>query len=207
MALIFDCSEPQVFEDFVLARMGQRAKATGADQLDTSIVRQSTGPGTPEVLRLRGAFTADRGLSAWIVRAGDVVVVANSRPLLERIVATSTQAGASLFELPEYRWFRQRYARGEDDEVAFVMVPDGAIRRWCGPEWRIASARRVKAAALLSEAQASLVAQNLGLEPEQPLKLAAAVPRLRRGGGRGPRTALGALWKCRLPDTRSPSSA
>jgi hypothetical protein len=43
--------------------------------------------------------------------------------------------------LPEYKFFRSRSERGED-ETAFLLLSDATIRRWTGPRWRIASSRR-----------------------------------------------------------------
>ena len=63
---------------------------------------------------------------------------------IERLAAVKE----SIASLDEYRFFRQRYKRG--DETAFVIITDGAIRRWCGPKWRISMSRRLRAAAQLA---------------------------------------------------------
>ena len=60
----------------------------------------------------------------------------------------------ALATLPEYVFFRSRYPRGEQDESAFLFLSDATIRRWCGPRWRIADSRRVRAASELAELHA-----------------------------------------------------
>jgi hypothetical protein len=57
----------------------------------------------------------------------------------------------AMHDLDEYRFFRQRYRRGDKDESALVIVTDAAIRRWCGPKWRIAASRRTRARATIAE--------------------------------------------------------
>lgn len=37
------------------------------------------------------------------------------------------------------------------------MLSDATIRRWCGPQWRIADSRRTRAAAVLADLQAGHV--------------------------------------------------
>jgi hypothetical protein len=59
--------------------------------------------------------------------------------------------------LDEYKFFRLRYPRGEADETALVFLSDAAIRRWCGPRWRIAAERRLHDAAVMSELQSGFL--------------------------------------------------
>jgi hypothetical protein len=61
--------------------------------------------------------------------------------------------------------------------MGFLVVPDAAIRRWCGPRWRIADSRRIRAAAALSElAAAHLPELAHGDFSPGPLQTDLAVP-------------------------------
>ncbi|MEZ6015222.1 MAG: hypothetical protein R3F49_08920, partial [Planctomycetota bacterium] len=166
LALVFECAEPDAFEAFLFARIDARARARGVTFGERSVGAVS----------LRGAADAARDLSSWVARDGNVIVVSNSARLAARLIEVKRGAEPALAALPEYRHFRVRYPRGTADEVAFIVLSDGAIRRWCGPRWRIASARRVRAGGVLAEAAAALAAQRLGLEPSSALNLAAAIP-------------------------------
>ena len=85
------------------------------------------------------------------------MIVTNSRQQLAQLAKVIAKQSPPLASAPEYIYFRNRYPRGAEDETAFVILTDATIRRWCGPRWRIADARRTRAAALLDE----ITAQNL----------------------------------------------
>jgi hypothetical protein len=95
--------------------------------------------------------SAHTGIQGKVV--GDAVVVTNSPAQLKRLQAVVAGYVAPLASLDEFRFFRQRYTRG-GDETALLVISDATIRRWCGPKWRIASARRTRALAQLAERQA-----------------------------------------------------
>lgn len=102
-----------------------------------------------------GVRSPDRSVCSYLATIDDkIVVVANSQPQLERIIATARNKAPSMASLDEYKFFRHRYPRGADHESGFVMLTDAAIRRWCSPEWRIGNSRRTRAAAVLAELQA-----------------------------------------------------
>ena len=65
----------------------------------------------------------------------------------------------ALAGLDEYTFFRQRYARSDKDETAFLVLSDATIRRWCSPRWRIADSRRTIAAGVLAELTAAHFAE------------------------------------------------
>lgn len=94
--------------------------------------------------------TPDRAVHSLMARAAGAVVVSNSALQMERILS----AGPRLAQAREYLFFRSRYARGAKEETALLVVPDAAIRKWCGPRWRIAASRRVRALAVLAELEA-----------------------------------------------------
>lgn len=114
--------------------------------------------------------TPDRRVSSWLAATDSLVVVSNGQGQLRRVLETLDGTRASLAGTEEYRWFRQRYAHGGSGEDAFAVVSDAAIRRWSGPHARVATARRVKAAAQLADADAWRIAEAHGLlageEPE-----------------------------------------
>jgi hypothetical protein len=166
LALIFECADAGVFEAFVLARIAERAKNASVEPMERRLGE----------LTMRGAADAARDLSSWCARTGDVVVVTNSAPLAERLMGVAHGDEPSLAKLAEYRHFRARYPRGAADEAAFIVLTDGAIRRWCGPEWRIGSARRVRAGALLAEAAAAHAAAQFGVAADFRPTLPTAVP-------------------------------
>ena len=106
-----------------------------------------------------GLVSKDRSTCSYSATLGDdIVVVTNSLAQLEKLTAVHRGANPSLAKLEEFRFFRQRYLHGSAEEKAFLMVSDAALRRWCGPRWRIAASRRTRAAAALSELQARQVA-------------------------------------------------
>ena len=94
-------------------------------------------------------------ICSYIARLGTAVVVTNSPAQLEKLVRVHKSGTQSLASLAEYTFFRTRYPRGAEDETAFLIISDQTIRRWCGPRWRIATSRRTRAAAVMSEIQAS----------------------------------------------------
>jgi len=101
-----------------------------------------------------GFLAPDRRVSCYIAALESAVVVTNSPAQLEKLVQVEQGHSPSAAALDEYRFFRLRYPRGEADETAFVFLSDAAIRRWCGPQWRIAAERRLHDAAVMSELQA-----------------------------------------------------
>jgi hypothetical protein len=61
----------------------------------------------------------------------------------------------AMADLEEYLYFREIYEKNPEKEVALIVLTDAAIRKWCGPVWRIGASRRAQALALLSEVTAS----------------------------------------------------
>lgn len=166
VALLFDCADADAFQRFALLRIEQRAAAVGVE-----VTTQTVG-----AVSLKGAANATRDLSAWVARDGDVVIVTNSARLAARLIGVHRGDEVALGALAEYRYFRARYPLGAANEAAFVVLPDRAIRRWCGPKWRIASARRVRAGALLADAAAADLSVRVGLEEQRSDTLLSALP-------------------------------
>lgn len=120
-------------------------------------------------LAYQGARSEDRSICSYVARMNGVVIVSNSLRQLEQFIQVSTGKTNSLASLDEYMFFRNRYPRGDASETAFLFLSDAAIRRWCGPKWRIATSRRTRDAAVMAELQAGqldrLVAGNVRTGP------------------------------------------
>jgi hypothetical protein len=121
---------------------------------------QQAAPGAKPVsgqidgIAYSGAQAPDRSISSYSATIGNAVVVTNSVAQLKQIVATHKGTTPSLSSLPEYTFFRDRYKRNDPSETALIMLSDATIRRWCGPQWRIADSRRTRAAAVMSNLHA-----------------------------------------------------
>lgn len=122
-------------------------------QVTTDAVRRmalaSNATATEGTTDLRGR-TVHSLTSSWgeirshLVWEGDTMVVANSLPLLDRILAVRDGEKPHLGTLDEYQYYRTLYPNG-DPEDAFVLLSDDAMRKWVNPEWRIAMDRRHRA--------------------------------------------------------------
>jgi hypothetical protein len=108
-----------------------------------------------------GFVSPDRAVSVYLTTLGDTVVVSNSLPQLQHIIDTQKGKSPAIAGLNEYAFFRSRYpsgTAGNVDESGFLFLSDPAIRRLCGPRWRIADSRRTRAAAVLADLQARRIA-------------------------------------------------
>jgi hypothetical protein len=152
VAVVFESGSPELLYQALLKGIEMKAAAAGATAVETGIVGSK-------------AFqNADRSFSSHICRIGDLVAVANSPKPLERLVAVREKKLPSLGATEEFKFFRNRYPLG-GDEKAFVFLSDAAIRRWCGPEMRIAASRRTRAVAALGELTSRAIAgEQLGDE-------------------------------------------
>lgn len=122
-------------------------------QIVTSAIQDDL---TQSTIRIAGRtvfanVTTDRRISSYLVRVDDTVIVSNSLAQVERILSTADEETASMGVLDEYKFFRQRYQKNNRDETALVIVTDAAIRKWCGPKWRISASRRTLARAVLAD--------------------------------------------------------
>ncbi len=92
-----------------------------------------------------------RRFSSCIAITDNAVVVSNSAYQIRRVLQCSSDQVASMHDLDEYKFFRQRYPRNSENQKALVVITDAAIRRWCGPQWRISASRRTRARATIAE--------------------------------------------------------
>ena len=110
-------------------------------------------------VKYAGRRSPDREICCYVATLGECVVVTNSPKQLERLIRVHHGDIPALASLDEYKFFRHRYPQGNDKETGFLIISDDTIRRWCGPRWRIATSRRTRAAAVMSELQAKHLKQ------------------------------------------------
>lgn len=126
--------------------------------------------GTVAGVAYTGVITPDRSICSYLATLDRTVVVTNSLVQLERLANAANGSEPSLASLAEYRFFRHRYPRDNGDESGFLMISDATLRRWCGPKWRIATARRVRAAGIQMQHQAAHL-EELATGTAKPQKL------------------------------------
>ncbi len=144
VAFIFEAPNPDALVTLIATRASMAAIGRKAD----------AETGDIEGVRYTGYRTPDRRVSSYWARVNNFVVLSNSTRQLQRIIEAEQKQTNCLADLDEYRFFRDRYPRGASNETGLLLVPDAAIRRWCGPAWRIATSRRSRAAAVMAEMQA-----------------------------------------------------
>ncbi len=149
VAMVFESASPDLLYQALLRGIAAKAAAAGADAV------------TLEGADFAGFENAGRSFSSYIQRIGDRVAISNSAKQIERLAAVAENPASALGATDEFRYFRSRYPLA-DDESAFVFLSDAAIRRWAGPELRIAASRRTRALAAMSELTSQVLAgENL----------------------------------------------
>lgn len=113
--------------------------------------------------------TPDRRLSSYLAVMGNIVVLTNSPVELQRLADVAAGKEAPLGTINEYRFFRDRYPLSDPQEAMLLLFGDAAIRRLCGPRWRIASSRRVRAAAVMTDWAARHLDALVHGRPAKPL--------------------------------------
>ena len=171
MAVLLETPEPAMLARLLTTRVALAA---------ADIKGAKPASGTIGGVAYHGFVSPDRKISSYIAQLDGAVVVTNSTYQLQRLAAIRGGKAMSLALLPEYKFFRMRYPRGEADESALIFLSDATIRRWCGARWRIADARRTRARAVLAELQASQ-AEALARHKVEPGPIHTDLPIL--GGG------------------------
>ncbi|MGQ9575935.1 MAG: redoxin family protein [Thermoguttaceae bacterium] len=146
VAILLESAEPAALANALWAQIG--LLAAGAPEAKWV-------QGEADGLAYRGLRSPDRSVSSYVARLDGAVVVTNSLYQLGRLASVKKGDCPSIASLPEYKFFRNRYRRGEPEETAFVFLSDATIRRWCGPRWRIGASRRLREAAVMAELQAA----------------------------------------------------
>ncbi|WP_165227710.1 hypothetical protein [Aquisphaera insulae] len=154
LALIFEVTDPSALVDFLKGRI--EAAGRHVDPA-VHIVEEVCEGG-----KVRVARSSDRSLSAFLASWDDLVLLTNSRWQVQQVGKTIAGKLPRLADAPEYTFFRDRYPRGGEDENGLIVLTDAAIRRWCGPKWRIGSSRRLRAAGRLVSLQANHMAEIAG---------------------------------------------
>ncbi|HEX7449315.1 MAG TPA: hypothetical protein VF306_17300 [Pirellulales bacterium] len=148
VAVLFESKQPAALQTLLLGRAALAAK-------DTPDARPISGEA--DGLAYSGFRSPDRRVCCYIAKLAGAVVVTNSPAQLSRLAAVGSGAAKPLTSLDEYKFFRQRYPRGDASETALFFLSDPTIRRWCGPRWRIAASRRLRQAAVMSELTAEFM--------------------------------------------------
>jgi hypothetical protein len=150
LAILFETDEPAKLIMLLRERLEVACRASSAGI--------APADGAKDGSTFVFASTPGREISAYIAALDRAVVLTNSQVQLERVLQATRNRASRLIDAPEYRFFRSRYPRGADGETALLILTDATIRRWCGPQWRIASSRRVRTATALAEMQAANLA-------------------------------------------------
>ncbi len=87
-------------------------------------------------------FTADRAVSSFAVRVGDVAVLSNSHVGLRRILDVARGQTPSLHAAPDYAYVLSLLPPAEGPHTGYVYVSDACIRRLISPRAKIAERRR-----------------------------------------------------------------
>ena len=154
VAILFDSPNPQALYALLATQIMASSTAVPSVQ-----IAKNDGDGISYV----SMVSPDRQMSSYLATSGNVVIVTNSTAQLDRLVQVKQGKTAKLADAPEYTFFRSRYAMGQDNETAFLVLTDATIRRWCSAKWRIAEARRIQAMALMADARAAELAASRGM--------------------------------------------
>ncbi len=120
-----------------------------AKKLDDLKARFNTTSSTYKVGAHEVALTAsaDGAVNRHQVELGDVILVSNSRAALERFVAVRDRAAPSIAAGGDFAYMRALYPYDRKGEDAFAFIGDAFVAHVTSPAFKIASARRVQAAA------------------------------------------------------------
>ena len=163
VAVLFQTSRPELLRTTLAFQIGVSAQAEG--------IKAQTGKvGEVEYTYWR---SPDRRVSSYLVAFENLVAVSNSPVQLARLASVHRGETPSLASLDEFKFFRHRYPRSDSDETAFLFLSDATIRRWCGPRWRIADARRVRAAVGMAANRAEYIDRLARGENSEPAALTA----------------------------------
>jgi hypothetical protein len=145
LALLFESTGAAALGEILASQIKLASAATkGAEPVS----------GQVGAMEYTGIRSPNREVCSYLAVHDDVVIVTNSLAQLAALAAVAAGERSSLAQLPEYTFFRDRYRRDEA-ETALLLISDKTIRRWCGPKWRIATSRRTRALAAMTDLQAA----------------------------------------------------
>jgi len=146
VAFLFEAVEPGMLQAVLFGQVVTAAK---------KVRRAEPIQGKAGGVDYLGFRSPDRKFCSYLATLGNAIVVTNSPDQLERLAGVHCGEVKSMGSLLDYKYFRDRYRRGDPEETAFVFISDATIRRWCGPRWRILTSRRTRDMAVISELQAA----------------------------------------------------
>ena len=152
----------KTFSDFLFDQFPNQSQIKPIDGIENSNFVQSP----------------DRSVSLHSYRNGNVLWLSNSNSQVRYLKKCASRTEVAISTLDGYRFFRQRYPI-EEGESAFVFMSDAAIRRWCGPKWRIGQSRRVRASVELSMQHAEHLTEAASMKPGETRELPTANQQLR----------------------------
>lgn len=117
--------------------------------------------------------TMDRKISIYLFYDNNRVWISNSSHQIRYLKKCHGGDVPPLTGLDEFQFFRQRYQL-DGEETAFAFMSDAAIRRWCGPQWRITQSRRRRVATYLNLLQAKHLGECLAMDEKDSLALDAS---------------------------------
>jgi hypothetical protein len=145
LAVIFESKSGAALRELLASQIKLSSAATkGAEPVS----------GRVGAMEYTGMRSPNREVCSYLAVKDDVVIVSNSLAQLSALAAVAAGERSSLAELKEYTFFRDRYRR-DGAETALLLISDKTIRRWCGPKWRIATSRRTRALAAMTDLQAA----------------------------------------------------
>ena len=171
VAVIFAAEQPPMLAALLLAQMQLSAKDRPDAKLES---------GNVEGLAYKGFRSPDRHVCGYVAELKGAVTVTNSLAQLTRLAKVGKGTLPAIASLDEYTYFRNRYPLGDKSETAFLFLSDATIRRWCSPQWRIASARRTHTAAVLADLQAANL-DTLATNKVKPGPLRTDIPLIEAG--------------------------
>ena len=156
VAILLETAQPELLAELIWTQVSLTAKlATTEPPVKGTVpfsLKRKLGQSPAEEkhavidgLAYRSMVAADRSISSYVAVLDKGVVVTNSLYQLKQLAGVKRGAIASLTSTPEYKFFRDRYRCGEENESALLVLTDATIRRWCGPRWRIGDSRRTRA--------------------------------------------------------------
>ncbi len=166
LALMFHVRDRTLLET-TLGAFEAKARAAHAD------LKEETWRAGERDVRLLA--TPDRVVhqhKVWL--ADDVLVLANSRALVEQLAAVKDGKATPLANAGDFKYMRAVYPFDEKAEDGFVFVSDAFVQKVTGPRAKILAARRMAAAAdLAAVAHAALL--HGWFEGQRPADVAALV--------------------------------
>jgi hypothetical protein len=89
-------------------------------------------------------YTADRGVSSFVVEHGDYMIYSNSHRAIRRAVDAAVGASPALYDSLDYRYVTTLLPPSAAANCGYFFVPEAMIRRLVGPASKISEKRRLQ---------------------------------------------------------------